>query len=276
MIRCYFGHHKCATQWIGLIIRNVCIETGSEFRRVVDHRYWSDELLTDINSSRLDFITYINAKFEDVESLSDFRAFHIIRDPRDILVSAYFSHLNSHGDTGWPALVKHRERLRSCDTPEGLLLEARFSEGTFRDIHDWEYGNPDILEMKYEQLVVDPNEGFKEIFRHLSFLNTNTIVPETSISISGVINKVLARSGQKAKIRCSGVSERRLSKIVSNASFSKLSGGRKKGEEDKKHHYRKGVAGDWRNYFTPAVKSEFKKLYGDLLIKTGYEESNDW
>ena len=52
--------------------------------------------------------------------------------------------------------------------------------------------------------------------------------------------------------------------------------GRKPGEEDVTSHERKGIAGDWRNYFTPKVTREFKQRYGSLLVATGYEKGFGW
>ncbi|HVS27088.1 MAG TPA: hypothetical protein VHE58_07310 [Burkholderiales bacterium] len=41
-------------------------------------------------------------------------------------------------------------------------------------------------------------------------------------------------------------------------------------------HERKGVAGDWQNYFSKRVKEAFKNRYGGLLVATGYERDLDW
>jgi hypothetical protein len=39
---------------------------------------------------------------------------------------------------------------------------------------------------------------------------------------------------------------------------------------------RKGVVGDWKNYFTPNTKKWFKEEAGEQLIEYGYEDSMDW
>ncbi len=39
---------------------------------------------------------------------------------------------------------------------------------------------------------------------------------------------------------------------------------------------RKGVVGDWQNYFTDTAKTWFKQAAGEALIRAGYEASNDW
>jgi len=58
--------------------------------------------------------------------------------------------------------------------------------------------------------------------------------------------------------------------------FSKQASGRKQGEEDPRSHYRKGVAGDWINYFNQEHRRYFRENYTDLLIKLGYEKGSDW
>ncbi len=40
--------------------------------------------------------------------------------------------------------------------------------------------------------------------------------------------------------------------------------------------YRKGVVGDWKNYFTDNAKRWFKQAAGDQLISLGYEKDGSW
>jgi hypothetical protein len=40
--------------------------------------------------------------------------------------------------------------------------------------------------------------------------------------------------------------------------------------------FRSGKTGEWKKYFTDDHKKIFKDVAGDLLIKLGYEENNDW
>ena len=48
------------------------------------------------------------------------------------------------------------------------------------------------------------------------------------------------------------------------------------GRENVNSHFRKGVAGDWRNHFDDELKTRFKILYGDALIAAGYEKDLNW
>lgn len=40
--------------------------------------------------------------------------------------------------------------------------------------------------------------------------------------------------------------------------------------------FRKGIIGDWKNYFKPHHKELFKKVAGQLLIEEGYEKDLKW
>ena len=44
----------------------------------------------------------------------------------------------------------------------------------------------------------------------------------------------------------------------------------------KSHTFRSGKAGGWREHFTDEHKKLFKDVTGDLLVRLGYETSDDW
>jgi hypothetical protein len=44
----------------------------------------------------------------------------------------------------------------------------------------------------------------------------------------------------------------------------------------KSHTFRSGKTGGWKQYFMDDHKSLFKDVAGDLLVKLGYEENNNW
>ena len=44
----------------------------------------------------------------------------------------------------------------------------------------------------------------------------------------------------------------------------------------KSHTFRSGKAGGWRDHFTDEHRALFKDVAGDLLVRLGYEENNDW
>ena len=64
--------------------------------------------------------------------------------------------------------------------------------------------------------------------------------------------------------------------IVEAHRFENLSGGRDRGENADDSFFRKGVSGDWKNHFTPQLKTQFKEVAGQALIDFGYETDMDW
>ena len=47
-------------------------------------------------------------------------------------------------------------------------------------------------------------------------------------------------------------------------------------QPEKSRTFRSGKTGGWREHFTDEHKSLFKDVAGDLLVRLGYEQSNDW
>lgn len=54
-------------------------------------------------------------------------------------------------------------------------------------------------------------------------------------------------------------------------SFKRLSGGRKRGDEDQGSFYRKGVAGDWRNHLPLEIVQPCCDRISDLMRSVGYD-----
>lgn len=101
----YYSHHKCATTYVTGVLDRDCRECGWSFRSYHDRRAFGGDPPGRLGSGPSDAVAYVNAEWEQVEALGDVPAFHVIRDPKDIWVSAYFSHLGPHPTDGWPELA---------------------------------------------------------------------------------------------------------------------------------------------------------------------------
>jgi hypothetical protein len=71
------------------------------------------------------------------------------------------------------------------------------------------------------------------------------------------------------------VDQQEITYTAERYSFARQSG-RAPGIEDRSSFARKGIQGDWRNYFTPEARQVFEHYAGDLLIELGYEPDNRW
>ncbi|MDZ7771693.1 MAG: sulfotransferase domain-containing protein [Balneolaceae bacterium] len=176
--------------------------------------------------------------FEALEKPENHRAFFVMRDPRDLAVSYYFSMKHSHGNIGEGL----RKRLDALSREEGLCwsIDTLHNMGALEAQRSWVRDgaqNSNVRIFRYEDLVGGDQ------FQHLRELFDFCTIPMPDEALADLIDRY---------------------------AFQKLAGGRSKGTGDRKHHYRKGVAGDWRNHFDEQVESHFREVTEDLIEVLGY------
>lgn len=177
------------------------------------------------------------------------RGTHIVRDPRDLVVSAYFYHLRT--SEAWcarpnPALrdvprgMSYQEHLRSMDLEEGMFYEmTHASAGVIRAMAEWDYDDGRFLELRFEDVLGDEPRTFRDMFRWYGF-------------------------GER-EVRTAGRLARRFSLARAKWRPRNLLG---------RGHVREGTRiGGWRAYFSPDLEREFMNRYGDILAFLGYDPS---
>ena len=270
----YFGHHKCASTWFVQIFGEVCLELGLRYKVVNRSREFDGDLRRYIKENDIDFIAYANADFGQVAKLDNLVGIHAVRDPRDIVVSAYFSHLKTHSTTTWPELVAHRLLLQQCDQNAGLFHEIAFRQQQFEEMSSWkDYQADNIMQVRMEDVTSRTYQSVLSIVRFLGLLN------EERYGFSKRLEYVFARFLRNIELRVGvplprilqALPAERILGIVWQNEFEKLSGGRKIGEESKDSHYRKGIHGDWRNYLTRDHLAQMTQSCNDIIVQNGYE-----
>ena len=205
--------------------------------RKIGERYFDEPFPENVIASPL-YIGY--PAYRDIPKPDSARAFFVMRDPRDILVSWYFSMKHSHPKGG--RVMERRKRLNELPLEEGieLVLEQLEDRGHFEALRSWgdiPEDDTSVIVIRYEDLI-GPEQfaHFQRIFRH-----ADIAMPD----------KVLRT-------------------LLSDYSFKKLSGGREAGDENVESHYRKGVVGDWRNLLHKGTIARFREVTGDLVTYLGY------
>jgi len=223
-------HHKVGTFWFQNILAAVAGGFGlhmfrgeqSELRLPVDI-FFQDH-------SRI-----------DRHALGDVRGSHMIRDPRDVVISAYFYHLQT--SEAWALRARaeyagrsYQQHLQALDREAGITAEIERSASTvIRDMMEWDYSGNGFLEIRYEDLLSDEDAGFCRLFSHYGF-------------------------APRAVERCIGIARRhRLSRVKRRSS-----------------HVRSGQPGEWRRHFSSEHKATFKRLTLDSAVRLGYETSSSW
>ena len=277
----YFGHHRCGSTWIHAILEGICANAGWRLTYLPDEEglgpFYGDLGLA-IDRRRVEFLSFVNANIELVGRLKSFRGFHVVRDPRDMLVSAYYSHLHSHSTAYWPELVDHRKELQRLSKKEGLLSEMEFSRKFYGHMMAWDYNQDNVLELRLEDISADPYGHFLRIFDFLGILGEEPFSKKRQLTLwlRSSINLLWRFRVIPLRARTRTMPAERLLGIVHHHRFARMAHGRERGQEDVKSHYRKGVSGDWVNHFNEDHVARFKESYGDLLLKLGYEATPDW
>jgi hypothetical protein len=158
----------------------------------------------------------------------------LFRDPRDVAVSHYFYVRNTPWHPEHPVYAP-------LAVVEGLDEFARRSlpawadwVRSWRDRHDEELG----LIVRYEEMLQDAEGVMTALAEHFELDSS----PET------------------------------VGRIVEQQRFERLAAGRRRGQERSGSFFRKGVAGDWKNHFTPELRETYARVLGDFLVEFGYEK----
>ena len=232
-------HWKAGSTWIDAILRP-CAPDRVVLPREDLGQFLEDPIAEGHVYPRL-YVT--RQQFESVELPEKWRRFVVIRDLRDTLVSAYFSVKFSHEVSHIPDLAEDRQRLKKMSMKQGL----------HEMLGHWMVTKSAAIQRSWL-------ESGDSLIRYEDLLDRDT----------EILERVLIEECELA------VSAEALRNAAEAASFEALTGGRKRGNEDFSAHQRKGVAGDWRNYFREPLKDAFKQQWGELLVATGYADDLDW
>ena len=223
----FLTHHKCGYMWSTRVMNGLrpsiypLFSTNSAF-------VGAGQMVEALKNP---YIIDANVTTEMMELLSwyRYRGVHVTRDPKDLIVSAYFSHLHSHSTNHWVELVEHRVQLKKMSKEDGLMATMDFLGFVWDAYRTWET-RPCILEVAFEELIEQPIVTWQKIVDWYEW-DTPSV-----------------------------------SSVVESFSFEKLTG-RQRGVEEVAHHMRKGVPGDWKNHFTPRVEEYFEEHLSDLARK---------
>lgn len=254
----HFGYHKCLTVYYMRVMQQL----SAKFDFFYKHYEHDHELLQADYYHPQSEINVYGASSNTINKLNinNIRGSHFIRNPLDLLVSAYFYHkkceeewcvtirpnhkwitsqpqfytLMKKSDV-FPGKLSYQEYLNSLSFEDGFTLEMYRSRPLLRSMLNWDFNNPNIIEFRYENIIGHEVEVFEQIFKHYGF--------------SDEIIEVGKR-------------------IADRFSLKERSGG-----DDK--HIRSGKLSQWKEHFTPELIKRFKLLFPGLLEKTGYLPE-DW
>ena len=230
-------HWKAGSQWIRQILE-YCASDAIVEPQVGESQFLHHPL----QAGKIYPTVYVTKQqYDGVAKPASSRRFVVIRDLRDTLISGYFSVKVSHPLQTWEHDYQ-RLALQTMSQEDGLIyLMDEWLPGCARIQLSWlEADEPLIL---YRDLL----EHDLEIFERVLLDECEMDIPRETLRTAVLANR-----------------------------FKQMAGGRERGKENVNAHLRKGIDGDWRNYFTERVKRAFKLRYGSLLVASGHEADLNW
>lgn len=232
----FFCNHKCGSVWLFRYLR--------KFSEINDYDFFSsnrgskgfrkDEI------RRNSVVMYRNAQYASIKNVCE-RGVRIIRDPRAIVNSAYFSHLSTHNVDDWQQLRRQRTLLESLDIESGMRMTLAFLEkqnfyhdtvGPLNALQSWFYDDQRYLSIRMEDFVNDPDKYMRR--------------------------SIIANGGDPDQFKLPKAEE---------FSFERITG-RENGIVDNKSHFRSGNPRDWENNLPEDVvkylNTHFYRLIGDF------------
>ncbi len=220
-------HHKVLTVFLSRVFRSFAALTSRSFDLGPGGKLdYSCNVLID-HKSAIDWTRIPEQTF----------GLHVVRDPRDVLISSAFYHVRSTE----PWLHKpmeafegrtYQETIKALpDAEERILFEIRNSTGrNIRSMLAWEYGRPLMEELRYDELIGD---GSAERFGRA--------------------------------IATWPLTDREKDLLVGLFSYFSLAG-----PGMSSRHVRNPSSGQWQQYFTPRVEQAFREAFPDAVERLGF------
>ena len=229
------AYHKMGTVWLMRVLEQVARQWRLCLQKSNEH---GDAVESETN------ILFANHSHLNLETLGSFVGSHMIRDPRDCVVSGYFYHLWT--EEAWARQsqdrfdgLSYQQHLKSLDQEQGLAAEIRVFAGYARTyfLRDWNYADDRILEIKYEDLLADEQAVFTKLFQHYGFT-------ERAV--------------------------RQAVQLAEQCSFKKVTG-RAVGQSQAQSHLRSGRPGEWKEILSESHLRLIDEQFGDLIVQMGYK-----
>lgn len=224
-------HHKAMTTYFNAVLRFFAYAARLKFEKINLEQPAADTRLFLSNHSRM-----------ELAPLVPYRGIHLMRDPRDMIVSGY--HYHKWTNETWAHRPddqgrSYQQKIQEADTRTGLFMEIDHFIFFYREqLENWNLDDPDILEVAYEDLMGEGRDRiYQDIFAHLG-------VPEDQAAIGVDLMRLFEAKRRTGR-----------AKDVSRA---------------RHRHIRSGRNEQWREELAPEHLEYIEVQLGPVLRKFGY------
>lgn len=248
---CIATHHKGGTVWIRRVVRQLSHAIGVPWVGI-----WSERQLDKVPARGRAFLCNWHGRFPAaLWDDPDTAYLHVIRDPRDVLLSGCAYHLTAapegerflHQPRADLEGKTYQQHLKALGDPAARLLfemENKHAE-TLAEMRAWPWGDPRCAELRYEDLMQD-NDGT-------------------------LFGRALERLGLAGGELQAGVRA-----FWDNSLFGGLGNGRARAGRLAGHIASAGRLARWKSELPRAVGRAYADRFGDDLIALGYARDHRW
>jgi len=239
-------HHKGGTVWLWNIFREIakCLKINIEMETY--QKIYHRPNCIAANSFCDIFFQPFSVGINTIEMISVrfpgrcIKGLHLIRDPRDIVISGAYYHMKSeeqwlHEPNPDFKNMTYQEKINSLSSDfDRFVFEMdNFATSTIRQMANWDYHTNHFFELRYEDLVKDVDcMIFRSAFLHLGFTDSNLELAMQICSENSIANK---------------------NYLLLNS-----------------NHIRSGQTEQWRKYFTAELHEIFEKKFPGVIQKLSY------
>ncbi|WP_371156352.1 sulfotransferase domain-containing protein [Jannaschia sp. 2305UL9-9] len=242
---CIGTHHKTGTLWMRAVFRKLA--AWMQVPERVVYPSVTGKVIPD--DDRIFLFSWSSTFRPAILDLPEVRILHVIRDPRDVLLSGYRYHQHAprkgedflHEPREDLDGLTYQQHLNALPTEaEKMLFEMREKHAqTLGEMLGWNYDRPNGIEVRYEDLIADTScVAFREHLRNL------------------------------------GLTEAEVGKGVEIFWGNALFGGLARPEdrvERVARHVASGAARQWRDRMPRAIAEAYAEAHGADLVRLGYE-----
>ncbi len=229
---------KSGSQWMSAILNDSRVKAHTGLIRMPQRYYEYGQHVARFPKGVYVPGLYVSYQvFENfIEKPANYRVVYVYRDPRDLVISDYYSTLKTHEAN--PAVNRLRARLGAMSKEDGIAYVMKYYD-KFAAMRSWvELGtsDPNILFIKFEDITARPLELFRQIFDHCE------------IRIDEETLREILSDYTKEKMRSSDLARR----------------------SDKSESHYRSIPSSHRTEFSEMHSKLFRDITGNLLDVLGY------
>jgi hypothetical protein len=191
----FFSTHKCASTLINNILEKLSAKdnlTPIHFSNYLpkagmDPLYWDEEFLKTAFKPNGYYYGAFRMLY-DIPNLENYKILLVLRDPRDVLTSHYFSTAFNH-PVARAKTIKDREVAQEQGIDEYVLEKADLYCDIYTKYCDELLHLPNVLFLKYEDMITEFRPWLGEMTKHLRFNDQTTAIEEIIDSTSFTVKK---------------------------------------------------------------------------------------